>query len=45
MILETIHANMQEDDRYPHEVINSTYGGDEEAYLRVMGYYYGILKK
>lgn len=42
LIRTAIWTKWAPDDRDPGEVIKDTYGGDEEAYLRVMACCHGI---
>jgi len=33
---------MLPDDRYPYQIIDDTFGGDEDAYLRAMAAWHNV---
>lgn len=41
-IYETIGRHMAPDDRYPSEVIEDRYDGNEEAYLKAMARWHNV---
>jgi len=41
-IWRAIRRNMHSDDRDPEEIIKKDYGGDEDAYLRIMARWHDV---
>lgn len=41
-VYSAIHKNMAPDDRWPSEVIDDSFGGNEQRYLKTMAGWHGV---